>query len=461
MAKEKILVIDDEPDIGWLFSKILADQGYQLSSALTGQEGIDKIKKEKIDLVFLDIKLPGIDGIEALREIRKFNKDVLVIILTAYETVRSAVEAMKLGAYDYISKPVDKEKIKIIIENALRTRDLTREVAYLRRRINEKSSLDSYVGNSPQVQRIFDLVKTVATHDITVLLQGKSGTGKELIARAIHHRSRRSDKPFVVIDCAILPDTLVESEIFGHEKGAFTGAHERKLGKFEMAQGGTVFLDEIGNLTIQTQVKLLRVLQEREIERVGGKKPIKVDVRLIAATSLNLERALREGKFREDLYYRLNVFPIHLPPLSEREGDVPLLANHFLSRFAQKRTEKVECISPKAMELLTRYSWPGNVRELKNVIESAVLLANGTVLPRHLPAKIQNIAHEGSNVMKGTLKEVSRRAKEMAEKDFIIKVLKNANWNKSRAAKILEVDYKTLYYKLKKYGVKSKSRLET
>ena len=453
MAHEKILVIDDEPEIGWLFSKILADEGYQVYTSLNSQEGISKIKKEKPNLVFLDIKLPGVDGIETLRKIRKFDNKLLVIILTAYETVKTAVEAMKMGAYDYLSKPIDNEKIKIIIDNALRTQNLTKEVAYLRGKMKEEFSFDSIVGNSPQMKDIHDLVKTVASHDITVLLQGKSGTGKELIAQAIHYGSSRADKPFVVIDSGIFPDTLVESEIFGYEKGAFTGAYKRKLGKFEMAQEGTVFLDEIGNLTMQTQVKLLRALQEREIERLGGKRPIKVDVRLIAATNLNLEKAIKEGSFREDLYYRINVFPINLPPLKEREGDIPILARHFLSQFNQGKRKKVESVSPQALELLINYSWPGNVRELRNVIESTILMADDTILPFHLPSKIQN---EGlrKTKLKGALKDVSNLAKKKVEKEFIINVLNEVEWNKSKAARALDVDYKTLYNKIKEFNIK-------
>lgn len=453
MIKEKILIIDDEPDIGWLFSKILGEEGYQVSTALSGQEGISIIKKERPDLVFLDIRLPGIDGIETLKEIRKFNTELLVIILTAYETVKTAVEAMKLGAYDYLSKPVDNERIKIIIKNALKTRNLTREVIHLRQRIMEKYDFNAIIGDSPQMQKVLDMIKTVAAHEITVLLQGRSGTGKELVARAIHYGSKRAEKPFVVIDCSILPETLVESEIFGYEKGAFTGAYERKKGKFELANQGTVFLDEIGNLTTSVQIKLLRVLQEREIERLGGKRPIKVDVRLIAAANTNLERAIKHGRFREDLFYRLNVFPIQLPPLRDREGDVLLLAGYFLKHFDQEFKKKKTKISPEAMELLVGYHWPGNVRELRNVIESAVLLSDGIIFPQHLSEKIQSVLGE-SVKMEGSLKEVTRQARQRAEKKLILKVLKDVNWNRSKASKILKVDYKTLYNKMKEYNIK-------
>ncbi len=451
MAREKILVIDDEPDIGWLFSKILSEEGYKVLISLNGEEGISKIKKEKPDLVFLDLKLPGMDGMEILQEIRTFNKDLLVIVLTAYETVKTAVEAMKLGAVDYLSKPVNIDRIKTTIKNAIRTQTLIKD-AVLRKKTTEKIDFDRIIGDSLQVKDVLDLVKKVAPHDITVLLRGASGTGKELIARAIHNSSGRADKPFVAIDCAILPDTLVESEIFGHEKGAFTGASEKKLGKFELAQEGTVFLDEIGNLTPQIQVKLLRTLQEREIERLGGKKPIKVDVRIIAATNMNLEKDISAGRFREDLYYRLNVFSIYLPPLRERDGDVMLLTEYFLKESNRIFKKEVKKISPEVINLLAAYSWPGNVRELRNVIESSVLLASDSILPQHMPLKIQEVLNQ-SIELQTTLKKVGKQAKGKAEKELITKVLSEVNWNKSKASKILKVDYKTLYNKIKEYGI--------
>lgn len=451
MAREKILVIDDEPDIGWLFSKILSEEGYKVLTSLNGEEGISKIKKERPDLVFLDLKLPGMDGIEILKEIRTFDKDLLVIVLTAYETVKTAVEAMKLGAYDYLSKPVKIDRIKTTIKNSIRTQTLIKD-AVLRKKTTEKIDFDRIIGDSLQVKDVLDLVKKVAPHDITVLLRGASGTGKELIARAIHNSSGRADKPFVAIDCAILPDTLVESEIFGHEKGAFTGANEKKLGKFELAQEGTVFLDEIGNLTLQIQVKLLRALQEREIERLGGKKPIRVDVRVIAATNMNLEKDISAGRFREDLYYRLNVFSIYLPPLRERNGDVMLLTDYFLKESNRIFKKEVKKISPDVRNLLAAYSWPGNVRELRNVIESAVLLASDTILPQHMPLKIQEVLKQ-SIELPTTLKKVGKQAKGKAEKELITKVLREVNWNKSKASKILKVDYKTLYNKIKEYDI--------
>ncbi len=452
MAKTKILVIDDEKDIGWLFSKILKEEGYQVLIAHTGIDGISITKQEKPDLVILDLKLPGLDGIETLREIRKFDKDLLVIVLTGFETVQSAVEAMKLGAYDYLSKPVNIEKIKTTIKDALLAQSILKKKGKPRNSANGKISFKHIVGESPQMQKIHDLIKRVAAYDITVFLKGESGTGKELVARAIHNMSGRTEMPFVVIDCGRLPDTLVESEIFGHEKGAFTGAHEMKLGKFELAEKGTVFLDEIGNLTAHTQVKLLRALQEREIERLGGKKPIKVDFRLIVATNFSLEKAMADGHFREDLYYRLNVFSISLPPLRERDGDIEILVEYYLKKFNKAFDKSVRHCSPEVMDLLTRYAWPGNVRELRNVLETAVLLATEEICPRHLPSKIQNSSEKNSG-FPSSLREVGNNAKKRAEKETIVRILDEVNWNKSRAAKMLEVDYKTLYNKIKDYDI--------
>ncbi|MCG2676948.1 sigma-54 dependent transcriptional regulator, partial [bacterium] len=325
----------------------------------------------------------------------------------------------------------------------------------LRKEIGKRFALECIIGNSPQMEKVFDLIRRVATHDVTVLLHGASGTGKELIAQAIHYASSRSNGPFIAIDCATLPETLVESELFGYERGAFTGAEARKLGKFELVQGGSLFLDEIGNLTPDTQVKLLRALQERKIERLGGKRPINVDVRLIAATNVNLEKAMEKGLFREDLYHRLNVFPIYLPPLKEREGDVPLLAKYFLAEFNKELKKEVRKISEEAMGLLINYRWPGNVRELENTIKSAILLAEETILPQHLPQKIQAVRDEVNlSELKGSLKEVSRKATQRIEKELITRVLREVHWNKSKASQLLNVDYKTLYNKIKEYGIK-------
>jgi DNA-binding NtrC family response regulator len=452
LTKLKVLVIDDEPEIGRLFSKILSEEGCEVFAAMNGNDGICKIKKRNPDLVILDLKLPQKSGIEVLREIRKFNEELKVVVLTAYETVESAVEAMKLGAHDYLSKPIKIQKIKNLIENTIIAKEKTKRITEKSKQKEDITEDQKIEGQSPQIKETFSLIKKVAPHDITVLLKGESGTGKELAAHAIHRMSRRAQKPFVVIDCAAMPDTLVESNIFGHEKGSFTGAYERKIGKFEQAQQGTIFLDEIGNLSSHIQVKLLRALQERTIERLGGRKPIPVDFRLIAATNVNLEKAKNENHFREDLYYRLHVFPIEIPPLRGRDGDVKFLSQHYLKKFNKTLSQNVEKISSEAMDMLIRYSWPGNVRELMHVIESAVILADHTILPENFPLKIQN-AQEDDGKSHSTLKKAGRLAKEKVERRLIEKTLKDVNWNKSRAAEILNIDYKTLYNKIKDYSI--------
>jgi len=452
LTKLKVLVIDDEPEIGRLFSKILSEEGCEVFIARNGNDGICKIKKRNPDLVILDLKLPQKSGIEVLREIRKFNKELRVVILTAYETVETAVEAMKLGAHDYLSKPMKIQRIKNLIENTIITQEKTKRIIKKSKQKEDITKDQKIEGQSPQIKKTFSLIKKVAPHDVTVLLRGESGTGKELAAHAIHRMSRRAQKSFVVIDCAAIPDTLVESNIFGHEKGSFTGAHERKIGKFEQAQQGTIFLDEIGNLSSHIQVKLLRALQERTIERLGGRKPIPVDFRLIAATNVNLEKAKKENHFREDLYYRLHVFPIEIPLLRDRDGDVKFLSQHYLKKFNKTLSQNVEKISSEAMDMLIRYSWPGNVRELMHVIESAVILADHTILPENLPLKTQN-AQEDNGESPSTLKKAGRLAKEKVERRLIEKTLKDVNWNKSRAAEILNIDYKTLYNKIKEYSI--------
>jgi len=330
-TRGKILVIDDEPDLGWIFSRILSDDGYKVSSSQTGKDGLAKVREFMPDLVFLDLKLPDKDGIDVLKAIKSIDPGILVIMITGYETIETAVAAVKLGAYDYVPKPIPNERLKIIVDKALETQSLSRKVDLLTK---GGLAINEIIGQSPAMEKVFKSIKGVASHDISVIARGESGTGKELVARAIHALSRRKNKSFVPIDCATLPEALVESELFGYEKGAFTGANGLKTGKFEQANGGTIFLDEIGNLTTHIQVKLLRVLQEREIERLGGSKgPIKIDVRIIAATNRDLEEAVRKDEFRYDLYHRLNVFEILLPPLQERGDDIIFLSQYFLDKF--------------------------------------------------------------------------------------------------------------------------------
>ncbi len=359
--KETILLVDDDPEILWVFSKILSEEGYRIITAEEGKKALAEIEEEKPDLVILDLVMPGMDGIQTLKKAKEIDENLLVIILTAYGSIESAVKAIKLGAYDYLTRPIDNERMKIVIKNALKTQSLTRKVTNLQEQLGEKFKFSNIIGNSSQMQKVYELVKRAAPYDITVLLQGETGAGKELIARAIHWNSSRADKPFVAIDCAALPETLVESEIFGYEKGAFTGADRRKLGKVELAEGGTLFLDEVGNLTPATQVKLLRTLEERKIEHLGGKKPSGVNVRIIAATNVDLREAIKKGLFREDLYHRLNVFSIFLPPLRERKGDVLLLAKHFLQEFNQELNRDIKGFSPEAIKVLLKYQWPGSV----------------------------------------------------------------------------------------------------
>jgi len=447
----KILIIDDEPDLGRIFIKIFQEEKYHILTALDGPDGILKAQEEKPDVILLDLNLPGMNGIDVLREIRTHDKNVLIIILTGYGTIATAIEAMRLGAFDYLAKPIDIEIIRMVVQNALKTRAVFKEKDRAREP-RDGARYDPIIGDSLQMSDIRKLIHKASACDISVILKGESGTGKELIARAIHQSSRRAEKPFVVIDCAALPETLLESEIFGYEKGSFTGAYDRKIGRFELAHEGTVFLDEIGNLNGYVQMKLLRVIQEKSIERLGGKKLIPLDFRLIAGTNINLEAAMEEGKFREDLYYRLNVFCLALPPLRERRGDIELLLDYFLKKYISLYEKSIKGFSPEARWLLTEYSWPGNVRELKNVIESAVVLADDQIVPAILPQKIQVIRGK-IPISEGTLKKLSRDAKKDFERRIIKKVLDEVGWNKSKASKVLEVDYKTLLNKIKEYGI--------
>ena len=464
--KGKILVIDDERDLCWLFSEILGENGYKVTSAQTAKDGLDKVRSVMPNLVFLDIKLPDKDGIWVLKEIKKVNPEIVVIMVTGHTAIESAVAAMKLGAYDYIPKPIPNERLKIIVDKALETQSLFREVKSLRR---SHTPLSEIIGQSPPMQRLFKLIRTAASHDISVILRGESGTGKELVARAIHVLSNRKDLPFIPVDCATLPETLVESELFGYEKGAFTGADTLKTGKFETAEKGTLFLDEIGNLATLVQVKLLRVLQERKIERLGGRKPIAVDVRMITATNKDLEEAVRRGEFRDDLYHRLNVFEIVLPPLRERGDDVVILSQYLLEKFNRELGKDIKGFSDEVMSLFKRYRWPGNVRELENTIKSSIILAKERILPHHLPfhfnkTKDTEIKTEKSTTGeylnldsypdKTSMKQARRDMSERIERQFIEKTLDSTNWNKKRAAQLLDIDYKSLFTKIKKYGIK-------
>lgn len=448
-----ILVVDDNDALRFMLLDFLSQEGYQIFVAQNGFEALDLLKVQSVDLVLLDIDMPGLNGLQVLEKIKELDNPCLVIMLTALQEIKLAVQAMKLGAYDYLSKPVNLEEIKLVIEKGLQHRQLQRKAFNLEQKIQEVWGPTGLIGTSPGISRVYQLIHKVARTDTTVLIQGESGTGKELVAYTIHHHSSRRDKSFVTVDCGAIPGDLIESELFGHEKGAFTGASQRKIGKFELARGGTLFLDEIGNLPLSGQAKLLRVLEQKQITRVGGTSTIPVDVRIIAATNLLLRQAVREGKFREDLFYRLNVFTLELPPLRERKEDIPLLAENFLHRFAQQQKKRLRGISPEAMEVLLDYSWPGNVRELRNVLERAVILAEDQITPEHLPDLTLFSPVSFSPPL--PFSEAKEKLLADLEKKYILDALAKSRGNKAKAARALQINYKTLYDKLKKYGIEA------
>lgn len=451
---KRILIVDDE--VGTRESlKMILNKEYDLITSTTGEEALDIIKEVRPDLVLLDIVMPGMDGLTVLERIKELDRDVIIIMITATKTVKTAVRAMKLGAYDYISKPFDLDEVRLIIKKALSNQDLKNEVRILRSEIDKGYSFGNIVGKTEAMREIFDIIRQVANSKITVLIKGESGTGKELIAKAVHFNSNRNNKSFIAINCAGIPETLIESELFGHERGAFTNAHGMKLGRFELADSGTLFLDEIGELSLATQAKILRFLQERELVRVGGTKTIHIDVRLIAATNRNLEESIADGTFREDLYYRINVIPIYIPPLRERKEDIPLLVSHFSNKIGEERKEKVKSISRDTMELLTEYSWPGNIRELENTIERITLLSpNSKILPEDLPTNIRN--NVKSNLIKEAVLEgkVSfEKAEAEFERDIILSTLKKTNYVQTKAAELLGISRRILKYKIDKLGI--------
>ncbi|MCB2204002.1 sigma-54 dependent transcriptional regulator [bacterium] len=440
-----IMVVDDELSVRQSLEAWFQDDGYSMLTAENAAEALKRMQEQHIDIILLDIKMPGMDGLALQDRIREFNQDVIIIIITAFATVDTAVRALKAGAFDYTTKPVDPDELSILVRNAVDRIRLQRENTALRESIDHLQFVDDIVGDSPQMQKVFELVKTVAPTDSTVLVLGESGTGKELIARAIHMNSTRKYFPIIPVNCGAIPETLMESELFGHEKGAFTGAQYRRKGKLEMARGGTLFLDEIGTLGLKSQVDLLRVLEDREFHRVGGERMVKADFRLICATNLNLEDEVKAGNFREDLFYRINVFTISLPPLRERQTDIPQLARHFLEKHCRTMNRTVNDIAPEAMDILKAYDWPGNVRELVNAIERAVVInKSGTITPDDLP--MQMASRPASSSEDVTLADVERR--------HIERMLANFDWNISRTAEQLHIDRVTLYNKIEKYGLK-------
>jgi two-component system response regulator HydG len=449
--KARIIVVDDEENHRAMLRAVLQDAGYEVAEAGDGPEAIRAVEQEPFDLILLDIRMDTMDGIEALNEIRKISPFVPVLMMTAYASVKTAVEALKAGAFDYLTKPLDIDELKILVEKALEHYHLREENLALKERLGSRFDFSRIIGKSPKMKAIFDLVAQVAPTDATVLILGESGTGKELVANAIHHNSPRSSQPFIKVACAALPETLLESELFGHERGAFTGAVARREGRFQSAHRGTIFLDEVAEMSPATQAKLLRVLQEKEFTPLGGNRTIKVDVRVIAATNKDLEKEVKEGRFREDLYYRLNVVPVLLPPLRERKEDIPDLALHFLALYREKTQKDIREISGKALDLLVRNDWPGNIRELENCLERAVIMARGEVIaPADLPSHIQALSSDKQD--SGAYFPSGISLQEM-EKDLILKTLEDTGGNRSRAADILGINRRTLQIKLKEYGM--------
>ena len=441
-TKGNLLIVDDELIVRDSLGKWFREEGYDVTVAESAQEALAKMAAQRFDLALVDIKMPGTDGVELQRRIHEIDPEMIVIIMTGYASVETAVTALKNGAYDYVTKPFDPDDIAHTIHNALAHRRSERENARLRETVVAMAQPKEFVGQSSAMMRVFEAIQTVGPTEATVLIKGESGTGKELCARAIHAASPRRLNPLVVIHCGALAETLLESELFGHEKGAFTGAQYRKKGSFEVAEGGTVFLDEIGDISLKTQTDLLRVLQEREITRVGSSRPIPVDFRCIAATNKNLEALVQEGKFRADLYYRLNVFQIELPPLRERKGDIPILVEHFIRKFSVSMNKQITRVSPEAMDILDRYQWPGNVRELENAVERAMVVAQEPELrEQDFSLQLSGQEHNGR-----TLEEVERA--------HVLSVVEDCKGNQTLAAEILDIDRVTLHNKLKKYGWK-------
>ena len=446
--KAKILVIDDDTSLRRVLEYNLQEEGYEVQAASSGEEGLYLFRQTPPDLVIADMKMPGMDGLMVLKSIKEISPEALVIIITAFGTVDVAVEAMKTGAYDYITKPFNRDELKLTVKKALQYSGLAEENRRLKSELSDKADFRTIVGSSSKMEKVFDVIRKVADTEAAVLITGESGTGKELVARSIHANSSRRDAPFVAINCAAIPRDLLESELFGHMKGSFTGAVKDKIGKFQLAEGGTLFLDEIGELTIELQPKLLRALQEKEVEPVGGMKAQKLDVRVVSATNLNIDKAIADGTFREDLYYRLSVIPIHLPPLRERRDDIPLLIRYFCSKHG---SDKVS-FDKDALETLVMYPWPGNVRELENTIERLLIMRNSDVISTEdLAEKFrENTTTHGNAIIK--LPDEGYPLEQL-EREVVVMALEKNHWNQTAAARFLRIPRHTLIYRLEKYGI--------
>jgi len=454
MIPKRVLVVDDEENFRHILSVILKKEKYEVDTASNGNEALQKISSDPFDQVLCDIRMPGMDGLDFLKEVQKIEAGTSVIMMSAYGTLDTAIEAMKQGAYDYISKPFKPDEVILTLRKAEERERLRKEIELLRKEIKKEYSFDNIVSKNEAMQRIFEVIQKVAQYKSTVLITGESGTGKEVVARTLHHQSDRSQRPFIPVNCGAIPENLLESELFGHSKGAFTDAIRTKKGLFEEADGGSLFLDEIGELPAQLQVKLLRVLQDGEIRRVGESKSIQIDVRIVAATVKDLVKEVNEGKFRDDLFYRLNVVPVHIPPLRERKEDIPLLITHFIKKHNQSLGKNVTGVEPKALEALMNYKWYGNVRELENTIERAIVLADGeSIVPENLPMDIQTF-REKVEILPLTEEEYSiKKSSKALEMMLIRRALKRTKGNHTHAARLLEISHRALLYKIKEYGI--------
>ena len=457
-----ILVIDDVLAVRQSLQEILGTDGYEVETAPDGESGLQRVKDQPFDLVLTDLALPGLGGMDILKYLVRHQPECSCIIITGYGTIQNSVAAMRLGAYDYLCKPVDPQELRLVVARALEHRRLKRENLQLKKQLHKRYGFANIVGNSDAIIQVFELIKKVADTDSTVLILGESGTGKELINRAIHYNSLRREGPLIPVNCAAIPEELLESELFGHERGAFTHAVRTRIGRFEQASGGTIFLDEIADMSPSLQVKILRVLQDRSFERIGGVKTIKVDIRVIAATNQNLEEMVRQGRFREDLYYRLNVIPIRVPPLRERVTDIPLLVQHFLQEFSRKKKKPNKRLNPGAMDLLLHYPWPGNIRELENLMERLVILSEGNEIQvSELPERFRTktaTSSAGSKEIPDQGIHLTAAVQEF-ERDLILKALDKSNWVKSRAAQLLHLNRTTLLEKMKKQKILAASNL--
>lgn len=452
---EKILIVDDEMQIRTILTHLLKDEGYLIRSADNGYKAIQLFHEFRPDLILMDQKMPGLNGIDTMVKIKEQYPEQTIIIITAHGAISFAVDAIKKGAYDYLEKPFDNDKLLILIKRALEYKKISSELNRLKDSIHNKYAFENIIGQSKGMNQVIEQVKCVCKTDATILLLGESGVGKEVIANAMHYNSERKDKPLIAINCGAIPAQLIESELFGHEKGAFTDAKEAKPGKFEQADGGTLFLDEMAELPLESQVKLLRILEEKKVTRVGGKKSIPINFRLISATNQDLEELIKQGKFRLDLFYRLNIFSIVIPPLRERKDDIPLLVDFFIRKFNEQLHLNIMTISQKAMECLIKFNWPGNIRDLENAIQSAAILSQGTsIREEHLPLRVRGYSSLGESMdMKGSLDEKVKKINTQVEKELILDALRSCNYNRTITAEYLKISRKTLFNKMKQYNI--------